>query len=500
MLALRDYQEQAVAEAVAAVDRGTRATCFAAPTGTGKSVAILATQRALRARGRDVWVVTPRVEIVRGMLDKLGHDTSGSSVGRLVNDAKSLQITTPVRLVGMLRRGELDRLPDGLIIDEVHHSTAATYEELRLALGRCFLIGYTATPYRGTPRGTAEFRALWGEPRWLIDIPTAIQRGFMSCPTFKVVPILDDDEISVVNGEFRVSSVEADTSTRADAIADLIAQNSGDVPTMVSLPSTELVEQMREKLAGRGVDVVSVTQKTKDAERRDAFRRCTQANAVLLQINVVSEGVDLPIRRLIDASPTMSPVRWMQQVGRITRPGGESHYLCTNRNMERHGYLWAGAIPPVAMRDAVTAFPTQSVRSLGARTIGLEKIGKFRAVELPLKGGLTGAMYGFQTVDDRGRVHEYVAILHPLAPSPFYAFRARGNAENGYGRWQQIPAIPDLDGATTRSMGSGRLSPKQADWWRKSAGWHGLDGQADVTVKQFQALPVLSNCGVKLVN
>lgn len=499
MLALRDYQQDAVDTGVAAVLDGERAVCFASPTGTGKSVCILATQAELRNRGIDAWVVTPRVEIVRGMLQKLGHDDAGASAGKLVKAARDLAITTPVRLVNMLRRGDLASLPRVLIIDEVHHSTAATYEEMRLALGRCQLIGYTATPYRGTPRSTQEFIALWGEPCWIIDIPTAINRGFMSCPEFRVVPLLDDDEISVTNGEFVVRSVESDTMTRLDAIADLVTSNSGDVPTMVSVPSTDTVRAMCDALLARNVACVNVTQKTSDAERQRAFNDCINANAVLVQINVVSEGVDLPIRRLIDASPTMSPVRWMQQIGRITRPGGQSYYICTNRNVERHGYLWAGAVPPRALKDAVSAFGKQSMRSVGVRVVGLERIGKFRPVELPLADGMTGAMYGFQSVEENGRVNEYVVILHPLTQQPFTAHRVRGNAEQGYGTWQQIPALPDIDRATARSMGNGRLSDKQAAWWRKSAAYYGLDGNADVNAKAFQALPVLSNCGVRLV-
>lgn len=500
MLELRDYQQDAVDTGVAAVLDGERAVCFAAPTGTGKSVCELATQAELRKRGIDAWIITPRVEIVRGMMEKLGHDAAGASVGALVREALDARITTPVRLVNMLRRGDLDTLPRVLVIDEVHHSTAATYEEMRLALGKCQLIGYTATPYRGTPRSTQEFAALWGEPCWIIDIPTAINRGFMSCPEFKVVPLLDDDDISVANGEFVVRSIESDTMTRLDAIADLVAANSGDVPTMVSVPSTETVRALCEALLRRGVPCSSVTQKTSDAERRIAFERCIHSRHVLVQINVVSEGVDLPIRRLIDASPTMSPVRWMQQVGRITRPGGTSYYLCTNRNVERHGYLWAGAVPPRALKDAVSAFGKMSPRSAGVRVVGLERIGKLRPVELPLADGTTGAMYGLQSVEENGRVNEYIIILHPLTQQPFTAWRVRGNAEQGYGTWQQIPAMPDIDRATARSMGNGRLSDKQAAWWRKSATFYGLAGDADVNAKAFQALPVLANCGVRLVN
>lgn len=498
---LRDYQQDGVDDAVAQITDGVRATCYAAPTGSGKSVVELAAQAALRDAGRDAWIVTPRVEIVAGMLDKLGVEGAASlSTAKLVAEALRHGITTPIRLRNMLEKGELAALPDVLIIDEVHHSTAPSYVDLRLALGRCQLLGYTATPFRGTPRGTQEFVATWGEPVWLLTLPDAVKRGVIACPSFRVVPLLDDDELTIVNGEFKVASVADATHSRLDALADLVAANHGDRPTMVSVGSTELVTQLCDALARRNVAAVPVVQVSTQQQRADAFRRCLACDAVLVQIDVVSEGVDLPIRRLIDARPTLSPVKWMQQLGRITRPGGESAYLCTNRNAERHLYLWSGAIPPTALKTALSAFATPSMRSMSVRVVGLEKLGKFRPVELPLADGMKGALYGFQHVEASGVVREFAAILHPASMTPVYACRVRGNAVEGYGRWELIDAIPDLDGATARSMGNGRLSDKQQQWWRRSANHFGLDGSAEVNAKAFQVLPILADCKVRLVS
>lgn len=497
---LRDYQTATVNDAVASHAAGLRAVCYASPTGTGKGLMALATQAALRRRRRGVetWIVTPRVEIVRGLLEKLGDADAGSSQAKLVAAARERNITTPIRLRNMLERGELSALPAALIIDEAHHSTALSYTDLRLAIGRCFTVGFTATPYRGTPAATQEFLATWGEPRVVLTIRDAIDRGVMSCPTFRVVPLLDDDAIDVQSGEFKVRSVASATLTRLDALADLVASSTRDrAASMVSVGSTELVKQLCTALAARGVAAVSVTQETTDDARREAFRRCVAGEAVLVQINVVSEGVDLPIRRLIDASPTMSPVRWVQQLGRITRPGGVSEYICTNRNVERHAYIWAGGIPPNALKAAIAAFGSQSKRA-GVRVVGLEKIGKFRPVELPLRGGVSGSLYAWQVVETSGVVREFAAILSPVSPTPFYACRVRGNAETGYGKWEALDAIPDMTDATTRSLGNGKLTDRMSAWWKRSAGHFGLDGAADVNAKAFQALPILADCKCRI--
>ena len=221
----RDYQKRAVEIGLDTVRSGSR-KMLAAPTGTGKSVCILDTHLALDDLDLPAWVLTPRVEILIGMLDKLGISTGGVSAAKLVQQATELRMTTPARFRNMIERGEVDQ-PAALLIDEVHHSTAMSWEEIRLACGPIPLVGYTATPYRGTPRGTQELVAAWGEPEWLLRIPEAIERGYMSCPEFRVVPLLDDDEIAVVNGAFQVSSAENETTSRLDAIASLIADNSG---------------------------------------------------------------------------------------------------------------------------------------------------------------------------------------------------------------------------------------------------------------------------------
>lgn len=488
----REYQEDAIEHATGVLDAGSRFTCYSSPTGTGKSlIELLLQQRRIEA-GKNCWIITPRVEIIQGMLEKLGVKVKNAAKQGLAR-----KITTPVRLRNLLERQALDELPDELIIDEVHHSTADTYTQLRLASSvQC--VGFTATPYRGTPRGTQEFRELWGEPWEILDIPDAIRDGYISCPQFRVVPLLDDDLIDTVNGEFTVRSASDLIRSRLEELIDLIAETPLDRASMLVLPGSEIVAQVEKALRERRIPTVSVTQKTTQKERQSAFAACVKGKAWLLQINVVSEGVDLPIRRIVDASSTFSPVRWMQQIGRCTRPGGVSEYICTNRNVERHGYLWAGGVPQMVLTQCMTQF-TMSARSVGARAIGLEKIGKFRAVEIPMLNGLRGSMYSWQAVELSGVVKEYIAFAHPLTATPFYATRIRGNQEDGYGRWTRLDALPDMQGATPRSMPNGALTPKQANWWQRAAQRYGIDPTAEVSRKQFNLLPVLTDCGVTLV-
>jgi superfamily II DNA or RNA helicase len=498
----RDYQLGSADDATAFAVSGDKKRCYAAPTGSGKSIIEL----EILARHPHAVLVTPRVEIITDMLTKLGLDRdwlmSLSEVDRWEIAAEH-RLWTPVRLRNRLRSGAVS-LPSLLILDEVHHSLALSYTELRL-LGNCPVIGFTASPWRGTPRSTHEFLQFWGEPHWIITIAEAAARKLISLPTITIKPLVDDDTIDVSSsGEFTVTSANDTTGSRLQALVALIRSFYGhslwDRPTMVSLPSTEICRQAHELLDSQGIPAVVVTAETSAMDRQTAFQRTINRETVLLQISVVGEGIDLPLRRLIDAQPTMSPVKWLQCLGRITRPVGPGEvapeYVVTNRNLERHAYVLDGIVPPRKIAEAQNAFGTASKRTT-VRVLGLEGLGRFKATEVPLLGGARGSMYTVQHVVGH-EVHQLVALCHPCSAEPLYATRT--NVRNGdgtiYGRWQRLDNLPEITGAW--SVSDGVLSEKQALWWQRAAAGYGLDPRARVGRRAFTALPVLSDLGLKM--
>lgn len=489
---LRDYQQAAVdhaAEWAGQAAPGDR-LLLAAPTGTGKSI----TELALLARLPGYWLITPKVEIIAGMLDKLciWHATDFG----VIKVAWSLRITTPMRLRAAMLAGEVEA-PAGLILDEGHHELAATWGDVGLLAGMAPMIAFTATPYRGTPKGTAAFRERWGEPVWIITYAEAAARGDISIPDFRTLPLVDDDEISVINGELFASQVD---SAYADRLPQLAAECEGwtDRPTLVCLPSRATARLFCTLVKP---PITFVDGSTSYADRQAAFEACVASKAILAHVDVVSEGVDLPVRRLVDAAPCLSPVKWLQRLGRATRPTapGEAppEYICTNRNILRHGYLLDGCLPPAAIKDAQAAFGGPGKRA-GSRVIGLEAIGRLKAVELPLADGLTGLCYSMSAVEGR-RVTEYFVAIRPDRAEPLWARRENVRSAVGataYGRWTACTPPNNVRGYN--SLPPRPVSEKQAAWWKRSAAWHGLDPEAEVTRKVFPALPVLTDLRVKL--
>jgi hypothetical protein len=498
---LRGYQQLAVQDALAFLQADGERRCYAAPTGSGKSAIELA---ILDAFPRAL-LVTPRLEILAGMLQKKGISTAGLSGQALADTGLAHRLTTPIRLRNRMRDGRLDLQPELLLIDEIHHATALTYQELRL-MASCPVLGWTASPYRGTPRSTAELRAFWGEPIWIITLAEAAARGVISVPSFRICPLVDDDQISVSSSrEFVVSSASEAVGSRLEAVVELgrplFDGQHWDRPTMLALPSVESASSCLHAFQAAGLSAALVTGDTPQVMRQQAFAATVARELALIQIGVVSEGVDLPLRRLIDLVPTLSPVRWIQLLGRITRPvpTGEAvpEYWGCCRNLERHAYLLEGLVPLPVLAQAQAAFGKPTSRS-AVRVLGFEKLGRFQAVDLPLRGGIQGLMYCLQQVEG-SQVRQWAILVHPAGLDPIVATRLNGRCDgpNQYGSWQLHEGLPEItDGFA--SIKAGELTTKQALWWRRSAARHGLDPDATINRRSFVALPVLADLGLQL--
>ncbi len=488
---LRDYQQLAVDHAVCALLDG-RNTCYAAPTGSGKSYIELAVQ----SRFPGAWIITPKMEIIAGLLNKTGVSVPDADRA-LIDLALLHRITTPTRLRNMLLAGEIPA-PDQLIIDEGHHDVAETYQQIH-ALCCCPAILYTASPYRGTPKGTAVFRECWGEPVWILTYAEAADRGVVSVPSIKITPLVDDDFLEISGGEFTINQLTSATHDKIHSLVDLARDYYTDhwnKPTMWSCPTRDVAYSLANELNKAGLPSVSVTGDSDYEHRKTAFAQCLAKTHSMLQIYVISEGIDLPIERLIDISPTLSPVKWIQQFGRIMRPGLQSEYICTNRNFLRHHYLLEGCLPITATKDAIDAFGGLGGR-LAVRAMGLEPLGRLNPVTLPLMNGLFATCYSIFALRD-SVCTEYFIIIEPHKEEVFWACRRNETAGDTrvYGTWRRCEQPDELKGF--KSLATRKLSDKQLAWWKRSAARVGLNPAADISRKEFPALPVLLDTGYRL--
>jgi superfamily II DNA or RNA helicase len=495
---LRPYQQDAVVagrELVSLPASEPRRLMVVAPTGTGKGVMQRELAASLFADGFDCWILSPSLEVLRGYASHLSIEAKHKVLFEH-------RLTTPTRFRNRLLDG-LVPPPDVIIHDEGHHfiEDNAVSGDILACCPLSAHMAFTATGFRATAKATAKLRSVWGPPKTVLTMTEATANGWMDMPRCSVVPLLNDDVLKVSNGRFVIESMNSECANRAEAIVELIGETRDRRPggMMVSLPSTDMVHYIANLCKNAMLPIQVILQDTKDAERAEAYEACQNHGDVLLQINVVSEGVDLPwMRTLIDAKPTLSPVMWMQQFGRITRPHEiPAEYICTNRNLERHAYLAEGLVPSAVVAESQMGFGGQSER-LGARFIGLEAVGRLKPIPVPLANGLTAAMYNVNASDETQQT-EWLIVCLPHIPDPVCFNRVNSAVEwvgeiptRKWGKWRTANMPSDLVGYAS-SNARKRMSDKQRAWWKKSALGKGLDAtkHEKLTGRQFALLPAL---------
>lgn len=488
---LRPEQAAAVADAVAwygTAKPGSKRV-YTSPTGTGKSVVQLSLKEAVPGSV----IVTPKNEIADDMATKIG-----------ATDPETFGIWTPVSFRNRLLHGQA-KAPSLLIIDEVHFHDAEVRDHIFALCGEVPTIGFTATDYQGSPKRTAAFRKVWGESIPIITLAEAQAKGYWALPTCSVWPLIDDDLIKVNGGDFVIE--DADKAV-GSVIAEVVEKSrqfcvngTWDRPTIYSVPGVKSAHRLADAMWEADLPVGVITGETPPTVRIGLMDASVEGQFALIQINVVSIGVDRPWRRLIDLNPRISPAAWMQQVGRITRPVPSAEdapeYICCNRNLLRHAYLLGGMVPASTVRTAQEAFGGKPSSRIGHRVMEFETLGKFRPTELPCQGGLKGVMYAFSAVEGT-TVTQYAALVHPLLTEVVWATRSnvrRDGFTATYGRWYRCEAPDGVEGFA--SLPAGKLSDAQKAWWRRSAARYGLDDAVEPNARQFAALPILSDLSIR---
>lgn len=505
----RDYQRK-IGDDLTQALANRLPTLVTSPTGSGKSVMWALLLEALP----DFTLCVPTVEIAAGVYDKLtGHNVADLSEARIRRVTEDSRIVTSKRLLSQLQAGT--RSCPLLGFDEAHHGADDTHQAI-LDLARPAYVGLTATPYRGTPAETAKLLAMYGNTVVTgLSLRDAVDRGVIALPTFDVVPLLDDETVDVVNGEFQVKGVERLVQSRVEGIVDEVRRFwSGGTfcePITVVLGSVGALEIVRDALAAAELPTVSVVSGTRN--RQQLFEQVIARAACLLQIRAVGEGVDLPLRIMIDASPTMSPVLWMQRVGRITRPWtGQPIYRTLCHNLMRHGYLYQGLIPRAQLAAArdVWGPSFKPSRRCMSRALGVSGFGRFEPTEVPLADGARVSLYCLR---DKTGLNSYAALLVPDYPDPLYFHREdhytgetqRKEVRPGvtvdvrlkrWGKWRRIAKMPELVGASSKPADP--IGPNQMRFWRDAARSRCLDPDHEPDAKQFELLPILCDTGMNL--
>ncbi|MEE8300942.1 MAG: DEAD/DEAH box helicase family protein, partial [Candidatus Tectomicrobia bacterium] len=159
MLELRSYQTESLMAIDEAVARGITRPLLALPTGTGKTVVFA--HLVARRPGRTL-ILVHREELVWQAYDKLTQIAPDIPVGIVKAERDETDAPCVIASVQTVsRKSRLERLPADfatVIVDEAHHSVAASYRRVLTHVGSFapdgpLTLGVTATPQRGDAVG-----------------------------------------------------------------------------------------------------------------------------------------------------------------------------------------------------------------------------------------------------------------------------------------------------------------------------------------------------------
>ncbi len=220
-----------------------------------------------------------------------------------------------------LERHDLSRF-DYVVIDEFHHAAADSYLRLLDALSPRFLLGLTATPFRGDHRDLLELCD--GNLAYQVGLFEAIALGWLV--HFRYFGVADtvvyDDALLTTSKTYdtRKLTKRVNTPERATRAVERFREH----PSRAALGFCVSIEHagfMAERFNAAGIPSAAVHSAAGSIDRARAVQDLADRRLrVVFTVDLFNEGVDIPCVDLVMfLRPTESMTVFMQQLGRGLR-------------------------------------------------------------------------------------------------------------------------------------------------------------------------------------
>lgn len=329
---LRDYQVETVDAIQAAWAKGTLRPAVVLSTGAGKTVVFAELIRrelpALRAKGQRVLVLAHREKLLEQAVDKIWQSVERGTVVGMVKGSRDESEFADVIVASVQtlsrenRRNKLRRI--GLVIvDEAHLFTNA-FRSILEHYG-CYdtvpAVGFTAT----LTRADGTLSKVWQATCYEKNTPWFIAHNYL-CPPVGLSVQVESFNLAntrVTAGDLNSKDV-AEAMMDSDAfqiIAEAYATHAEDRSGIAFLPDVRTAKEMTSWFNKAGIPAEMIIGTMRSAERKGVYERYDSgATQVLVGVDVLSEGFDAPHTScVVLASPTLSPARYTQRVGRGLR-------------------------------------------------------------------------------------------------------------------------------------------------------------------------------------
>ena len=300
---LRPYQSALLADARRAAQRlraqgvTVPAVLLQLPTGGGKTVVIRAVCEGALSTGGRPMVLVHREELLSQAVEELR--AGGLRVGAVASgrDEDTAAPTLVASIPTIIARGELPDDVTHAVIDEAHHTAAATWTRAVRSVGPSlrYVVGLSATPARYDGSSLSDvFHALVCGP----SIQELQECGALC-------------QVRVIRPEKRTASLSR------DPLSVLIEHRA--LPSVTFAESVDASRELARRAAEHGLRILHVDGETRG--RRELLSRLGTDYDGVTNADVLTEGWNWPAAALcVLACPLGSVTRLLQRVGRVMRP------------------------------------------------------------------------------------------------------------------------------------------------------------------------------------
>jgi superfamily II DNA or RNA helicase/HKD family nuclease len=324
-------QRQFISELKSLLSRGEKRALLISATGTGKTYAAALAMRELGARS--VLFLVHREQIAQKSEESFKRVLGGGlTYGLMSGTQKSAEnadcVFGTVQTISrdaVLKSFEPDRF-EYVIIDEAHHSEAASYKKIISWFRPKMLLGMTATPERThNSKDEEDIFTLFDHNVALeIRLQDAIEEDLI-CPFhyFGVTdisvggrPLDEDSDFSNLVSEERVRHIVE--------TARYYGFSGTKVHGLIFCRRNEEARELSLQLNSMGLRTLALSGKDSQEARLDAVRRLESDGPdcldYILTQEIFNEGIDIPcVNQVILLRPTESPIVFVQQLGRGLR-------------------------------------------------------------------------------------------------------------------------------------------------------------------------------------
>ena len=330
----RPYQTDAIAAAETARDSGRESALIVMATGLGKSLvaAELIAMELARNPKAEVLVLAHMSDLVRQLESSSWCQFPKEVATHLWTDGESPTFSSGVVFATWQSVSEFVKRGNDLagrfglvVVDEAHHAPSREFAALLEHLQPNFLLGLTATPWRGDLISVDE---IFGKPVFAMDLVDGMQNGYLAEVDYRLYTDgIDWEKVAVLSRQGKTVRDLNDTLLMPERDLAMVEKIQSEMqalqrPRALAFCRTiEHAERLRPLFAQLGISAAVVHS---SQTRQDRFRNLTNFRSgsisLLLSVDLLNEGIDLPEVNLVAfLRVTHSRRIFVQQLGRGLR-------------------------------------------------------------------------------------------------------------------------------------------------------------------------------------